>query len=309
MADFHKLEKDGQTVWPCTVTTAIVDPDTEVNLQDNIECWNLPVCWPSESVNALQPAVTLINSKLPASKKIPGVKIEFKNTAGKSECWEFIGGTGITFTNLAGWREAGGNAINKLMNAVFPIETTFTVTPNVIEVGKTTKVQFKWDTTKAGTSITSECTYKLDGSAVGDVISKEESLTPSKYEEVTRKLETTYLGDSKEFEVKITYIQPSYYGVVEANVTPEASNISSLTSELRATRAFTKSDISYSNQKFVYAYPAVLGDLTSIKDGNGFEYLAGGGFTKTSVTLNSVPYNVYTLTTQATVKNFKFIFA
>lgn len=57
--------------------------------------------------------------------------------------------------------------------------------------------------------------------------------------------------------------------------------------------------ITQTNQKLVYAYPAYFGDLTSIKDGNGFQGFSG--YTKlAAVTVNGTSYNVYMQNTPAT---------
>ena len=55
-------------------------------------------------------------------------------------------------------------------------------------------------------------------------------------------------------------------------------------------------------------YPATFGNLKSILDGNGFENLTD--FTKTTITIGSVSYNVYYTTGKKTLNSFtnKFIY-
>ena len=60
--------------------------------------------------------------------------------------------------------------------------------------------------------------------------------------------------------------------------------------------------------KVVYAYPASFGNLTSIKDGNGFDNLASG-WTKTTVQRGGVDYNVYTLNDPMSITGGKLTFA
>jgi hypothetical protein len=97
----------------------------------------------------------------------------------------------------------------------------------------------------------------------------------------------------------------SYYGAVAAAPVDKAG-IVVLTKSVKNTKALTTT-FNLSNQKSCYAYPASFGDLTSIKDSNNFEYL--GSYTKTTVTVDGVSYNVYTLTDPVTSTGFKQIYA
>lgn len=97
-----------------------------------------------------------------------------------------------------------------------------------------------------------------------------------------------------------TFVHASYCGVVEANKTSlTAAEITALGNKaVLDTRNRTVS-ITQSNQKLVYAYPAYLGDLSSIKDGNGFQGFSG--YSKlTAVTVNGTNYNIYMQKTPAT---------
>lgn len=310
MADIHKMEKDGKVIWPASSTTAIIDPNTKVILNKSIECWNIANLWSSELTSKdLQSAVKLLASKIPAESQKPGAKLEFTNAAGKNEAWEFVGGTGIAFTNLAGWRECGGFAISELMDQVFPLTTSLNVSPLVIPVGTGSQVSLSWSTTRNGVDVTSECSYMLN-SISGTGTSKQETVTPLEYNTYTYSLQTTYRGITKQTDVKVVAIQPSYFGAIGGDTIPTSSNVAALSNKLQSDKKTTISGISYTAQRYVYAYPSVLGDLISIKDGNGFEYLgAGQGFTKMTLEINSVSYNVYYLTTKATVSNFEFTFA
>lgn len=308
MPEIHKLQKEGEVIWPATTTSAIVDPSTRVVLGDTLQSWNLSVLWPDENVKAISPAVTLINSKLPAEKQIKGTRIEFVNAAGKNEVWEFIGGTGIAFNDITGWKEVGGSIISDLIDEVFPLNLGWTVSATVIPVGTSTDVTFSWNPTRNGVNISSDCTYKFEGAAITSK-SKVETLSPTSYTTYTRTLEVTYRGTTKTASASIVGVNYSYSGVIAADAVPGPSSIVSFTPNLKTTKAFTASGITLNNQKYVYAYPAVLGDLTSIKDGNGFEYLTAGGFTKVTTAVNSVSYNIYSMTTASTVSGFKFIFS
>lgn len=102
-----------------------------------------------------------------------------------------------------------------------------------------------------------------------------------------------------------TFVMASYYGAVTTAPTTKAEIIA-LTKNVKNSKAQTAT-FNLSNQRSCYAYPASFGDLTSIKDSNNFEYLSS--YTKTSVTVDSVDYNVYTLTDPVTASGFKQVYA
>lgn len=102
-----------------------------------------------------------------------------------------------------------------------------------------------------------------------------------------------------------TFVMASYYGAVTTAPTDKAG-IVALTKNVKTGKGLTAT-FNLSNQRSCYAYPASMGNLTSIKDANNFEYLAS--YTKTSVTVDDVAYNVYTLTDPVTATGFKQVYA
>ena len=102
-----------------------------------------------------------------------------------------------------------------------------------------------------------------------------------------------------------TFVMASYYGAVSTAPTDKAGIIA-LTKNVKNTKALTAT-FTLSNQRSCYCYPASFGNLTTIKDANNFEYLAS--YTKTSVTVDDVAYNVYTLTDAVTATGFKQVYA
>lgn len=72
---------------------------------------------------------------------------------------------------------------------------------------------------------------------------------------------------------------------------------------ISASRAFDFNNVTLNDQRFFYMYPASLGALTNILDGNGFKYLDSYTVTTVSVTTpngQTVPYLVYLLTDPTT---------
>lgn len=105
-------------------------------------------------------------------------------------------------------------------------------------------------------------------------------------------------------EKTFTFVSPMYYGI-SANI---PNNINGLQKDVcsknNKTYTFTSSSLSYQ----IFAYPSEYGDLTSITDKTGFECISG--FTKITLTVGNVNYNMYYTTAPSIVSglvyNFKF---
>ena len=105
----------------------------------------------------------------------------------------------------------------------------------------------------------------------------------------------TPMSTSKEIQVK--FIGKSYYGTVDSTVGDiTESIIKALQNKtLKDTKSLTYSGITMDFGKVVYAYPADLGNLTSIMDEkNNISYT--NSFTKSTVSVDGISYNVYTQT-------------
>ena len=102
-----------------------------------------------------------------------------------------------------------------------------------------------------------------------------------------------------------TFVMASYFGAVTTAPTDKAGIIA-LSKVIKTTKGQTAT-FNLSNQRSCYCYPASMGNLTSIKDANNFEYI--GSYTKTTVAVDGVDYNVYTLTDPVTATGFKQVYA
>ena len=94
---------------------------------------------------------------------------------------------------------------------------------------------------------------------------------------------------------QITPVYASYIGVINNDYI-----VSNLTKIIKNTRSYTFK-YSMSNQRIVYLYPKLFGDLTSIKDENNFENL--NSFIKSYITVNGVNYIEYKLINTASNSN------
>lgn len=102
-----------------------------------------------------------------------------------------------------------------------------------------------------------------------------------------------------------TFVMASYYGAV-TNAPTDKAGIIALTKNVKNTKAQTAT-FNLSNQRACYCYPASFGNLTSILDANGFNYI--DGYTKTTVDVDGTTYNVYAQTDSVTASGFKQIYA
>lgn len=198
--------------------------------------------------------------------------------------WEKLGVKQIE-TDLSDYytKEETDNQIQAVKNK-FPLQvTSFTVSPNVCAVG-TTNVTLKW-------AYNNEDINPITSQSLNDVTldkalrTKTESVSSDTATTKTFTLKANALSKT----VTVYIVNNSYYGVVSANTTTitDTTGLRVSTQYGRAaTIAFTQA-----NQKIVYLYPSTFGDLTSIKDQNGFEGISG--FEKQSITLNGVSYNLY----------------
>lgn len=133
----------------------------------------------------------------------------------------------------------------------------------------------------------------------------------------TLKAELVYNGGKKVFGTgTITFVYPSYYGVTALDNITSAdllSLIPKFTKSVKASKALTWNNITLNDQRFCYAYPASMGTLSSIKDGNGFSQLEG--YKRIQVSIDSpcdgrtVPYYVYLLKDATTGSGFVQIFS
>lgn len=105
-------------------------------------------------------------------------------------------------------------------------------------------------------------------------------------------------------EASIKFVNPTYIGVVNT-LTPTAAEITAFPENLKESFKGTYT-VSMADQRTCFSYPASMGNVTSIKDKNNFEYI--GSFTKTTATINGELYNVYVLTDPVTATNFTWIF-
>nr|DAG91263.1 MAG TPA: hypothetical protein [Crassvirales sp.] len=119
----------------------------------------------------------------------------------------------------------------------------------------------------------------------------------------------TAVGGSttKTANTSVTFVHRSYAGVVAASKTSlTATEIKALTNQAVQNSKSRTLSFTQNNQKIAYCYPAYFGNLSSIKDGNGFQGFSG--YIKSTVDVDGVTYNVY-LSANAATASGSYTFA
>ena len=190
---------------------------------------------------------------------------------------------------------ASGSGVKEVGTSVTPT-LTLTITSN--GTGTPTSIKFYDGSTlldtQAYVSGTNTYTYTMSAVTTTTTVKGVLEYTKSDTTSATVEKSATY-----------TFVMASYYGAVTTAPTDKAGIIA-LTKNVKNTKALTNT-FTLSNQRSCYCYPASFGNLTSIKDANNFEYLSS--YTKTTVAVDGVNYNVYTLTDPVTATGFKQVYA
>lgn len=190
---------------------------------------------------------------------------------------------------------ASGSGVKEVGTSVTP---TLTLTITGVGTGTPTSIKFYEGSTLLDTQayVSGTNTYTYTMSAVTTNTTVKGVLEYKKSDTTTATIEKS---------ASYTFVMASYYGAVTTAPTDKAG-ITALTKNVKNTKAQTAT-FNLSNQRACYCYPASMGNLSSIKDANGFDYISG--YTKTNVTVDGESYNVYTQTDPVTASGFKQIYA
>ena len=212
-------------------------------------------------------------------------------------------------------------ALVELQRETFPLSMTYTVSPSIAEKGSTISVALNYSVKRKGVDVSDVCTYTLTGRS-GEVIEIPETKVINNVSENYNvfNLKAEYEpGYDIVVNKTIPFVHRSYWGVV-----PTATLELALTSQrlidliakawkeqglsaLRTKSSFTYSGIALRLEDTVaYAYPAEYGQLSSIKDANGFEYISD--YTRHSIKIGEVNYYLYSKITPTVISGFKQIF-
>ena len=226
------------------------------------------------------------------------------NVAWNGTEWDNLSGTvDLSAYATTTTTDAMSADITSLMNEVFVLTATASVSPNIAEVGTNTTVALTVDA-KLGKGRTQVDEITIDGTKYTGEIPYTHSATAT----TTHTYNITVKKGTKTANASATinFYNASYYGVVDASKTSlTATEVKALkTKEVKSGRSGTRT-FNLTNQKACIAYPKSFGAAASIKDANGFDYLAS--YTRNEVTIDSVVYYVYLLSSPTTITDFKQI--
>ena len=240
------------------------------------------------------------------------------NTQGSSEVFTNTDGTIITLGGLPmGSVIAGMTPVEVLSKALFPYQApsiNISISPNttLYEIGTEAKIVVNASMVTKTNFIISASILK-NGKVIKEATENELGLKFSS-DEITVNVDTSFsakVSDGKNTingnTIRIKFVHRSYYGLIDENDSiNSADDIEALDYSVLKENKGTIMNFSSKNQKVVFAYPAIFGDLSSIEDKNGFDNFSG--WDKIVITRAGVAYNVYTLRDAMTIDNGQLTF-
>ena len=222
------------------------------------------------------------------------------NVAWNGTAWDNLSGTvDLSAYATTTTTDAMSADIKKLMDKAFPFTVKVSIDKTLAKKGTSQPVKVTI-TPKIGDDNTDVNTIFINGGEHHGAI-------PYVYSD-TATTTTTYNvradkdGRTAQGSATITFVNPSYDGVVAANFTATEANIKALTETLRSGKGGTRT-FNLNNQKACIAYPKAFGAATGIKDANGFDYL--DSYTRSELNVNGELYYVYLLTNATTITDIK----
>ena len=222
------------------------------------------------------------------------------NVAWNGTAWDNLSGTvDLSAYATTSTTDAMSADIKKLMDKAFPFTVNVSIDKTLAKKGTSQPVKVTI-TPKIGDDNTEVDAIMINGEEHHGTI-------PYVYSTTATTTTTYNVRVEKENKITrgsatITFVNPSYDGVVAANFTATEANIKALTETLRSGKGGTRT-FNLNNQKACIAYPKAFGAATSIKDANGFDYLAS--YTRSELNVNGELYYVYLLTNATTITDMK----
>lgn len=246
------------------------------------------------------------------------------NLMGKGGSSDKFDRTDLTVVTVGGLN-AGSSVKDKttkevLEEMLFPYQkpvVSFSITPNTLNYQSgdvISTLEFTINVTKKSETIQSIKIY--DGSTLLTTITNNVANGGTfKYtyncnitSNTTLKVEVSDGTNTVSATKAISFSNKSYYGFVADVTEINETVVKALqNSVVKTSKALTYSGITCEDSKVVYAYPQNQGLLSSILDGNGFNYI--DSYTCENITMDGVNYNVYVMNESASLDDFKQVFA
>ena len=202
--------------------------------------------------------------------------------------------------------------IERLEQAIWPFEVTLAARPAAVEIGTDTQVTLSWTAKRKGAAVTPKSQTINDEAVTGS--GAVTTLHPEDEGQYQFTYEATYEKMTKRATATVKAVHGSYFGTVDGDeaamllqhTEQGAAVLKGLTKNILASRSMTKSGLAFRNRQIVFAYPASFGQLTSIKDGNGYEVIES--YTLVAADVDGVAYNCYVLTVPVSADNVTQIY-
>lgn len=193
-------------------------------------------------------------------------------------------------------------ALKRINAELFPLSISVSGA-GVYEKRTTQNITVRW-TVKEGSDAVTPDTVSVNDEGVSPSVSSKvfEGVT----ENTTYTVKATKDGTTVQGSTSAIFVNPSYFGAVDAGFTPTEDAIKALTKNVKNTKNYT-GNVSLTHQKVCYAYPKSMGALTAIRDANNFEYLQS--YTRSEITVWDETYYVYVLTDPVTIDTFRQIYS
>lgn len=222
------------------------------------------------------------------------------NVAWNGTVWDNLSGV----TDLSGYAtttttDAMSADIKKLMDKAFPFTVKVSLDKTLAKKGTSQAVKVTI-APKIGDDNTNVDEIMINGAeyhGATPYVHSDTATATTTYNVRVRKDTRTAQGSAT-----ITFVNPSYDGAVAANFTVTEASIKTLTEAVRSGKGGTRT-FNLNNQKACIAYPKAFGAAASIKDANGFDYLAS--YTRSELNVNGELYYVYLLTNATTITDMK----
>ena len=222
------------------------------------------------------------------------------NVAWNGTEWDNLSGTvDLSAYATTSTTDAMSADIKKLMDKAFPFTVNVSIDKTLAKKGTSQPVKVTI-TPKIGDDNTEVDAIMINGEEHHGIIPYVYSTTATTTTTYNVRVEKE--NKNARGSATITFVNPSYDGVVAANFTATEANIKALTETLRSGKGGTRT-FNLNNQKACIAYPKAFGAATGIKDANGFDYLAS--YTRSELNVNGELYYVYLLTNATTITDMK----
>ena len=223
------------------------------------------------------------------------------NVAWNGTAWDNLSGvTDLSAYATTTITDAISADVKKLMDKAFPFTVKVSLDKTLAKKGTSQPVKLTI-TPKIGDNNTEVDAIMINGKEHHGTIPYVYSTTATTTTTYNVRADKTG-RNSAQGSATITFVNPSYDGAVAANFTVTEANIKALTEALRSGKGGTRT-FNLNNQKVCIAYPKSFGAATSIKDANGFDYLAS--YTRSELSVNGELYYVYILTNATTITDMK----